>query len=175
MTIDDKIIDEKLEYNISGKAAKILALSSGKIYKYEYLTGEEILPSDQSRIKEQAKLTYFLLSKSFEKQIKTIKNQGIMQFEAWKDIKIRRKSRTRINWRTFSKKVRTNEITNEIDKIKKMGRKKITKRFKDTLKAFEDFKNKQQSVWSNVFWYVKKYLYSEGICDTLYIEIKCKC
>ena len=36
-----------------------------------------------------------------------------------------------------------------------MGRKKITKRFKDTLKAFEDFKNKQQSVWSNVFWYVK--------------------
>ena len=82
MTIDDKIIDEKLEYNISGKAAKILALSSGKIYKYEYLTGEEILPSDQSRIKEQAKLTQFRLSKSFEKQIKTIKNQGILQFEA---------------------------------------------------------------------------------------------
>ena len=46
MTIDDKIIDEKLQYNINREGAKISALSSGKIDKYEYLTGEEILPSD---------------------------------------------------------------------------------------------------------------------------------
>ena len=45
MKITDKIRDEKLHYNISKEAAKISALSSGKIY--EYLTGEEVLPSDQ--------------------------------------------------------------------------------------------------------------------------------
>ena len=49
---------------------------SGKIDKYEYLTGEEILPSDLSRIIEQAKFTYSPLGKAFEKQIKTIEEQG---------------------------------------------------------------------------------------------------
>ena len=49
MTIDDKIKDEKLQCDISKEAAKISALLSGKIDKYEYLTGEEILPSDQIR------------------------------------------------------------------------------------------------------------------------------
>ena len=44
MTTDDKIRDEKLKYNINREAAKISALSFGKIDKYEYLTGEEILP-----------------------------------------------------------------------------------------------------------------------------------
>ena len=58
MTIDDKIINEKIQYDINRKAAKISALSSSKIDKYEYLTGKEILPSDQSRITEQAKFTY---------------------------------------------------------------------------------------------------------------------
>ena len=58
MTIDDKIGDEKLQYDINKEAAKISALSSVKIHKYEYLTGEEILPSDQRRVIEQAKLTY---------------------------------------------------------------------------------------------------------------------
>ena len=50
MTIDDKITDEKLRYDINREAAKMSGLFSGKIDKYEYLTGEEILPSDQSRI-----------------------------------------------------------------------------------------------------------------------------
>ena len=44
MTIDDQIKDERLQYNINRKAAKLSALSSGKIHKYEYLTGENILP-----------------------------------------------------------------------------------------------------------------------------------
>ena len=43
MTIDDKIRDEKLQYDVDREVAKILALSSGKIDKYEYLTDEEIL------------------------------------------------------------------------------------------------------------------------------------
>ena len=75
MAINDKIKDEKLSGNINREAAKISALSSGKIYKYEYPTSEEILPSDQSRI-EQTKFTYFPLGKAFEKQIKTNEDQG---------------------------------------------------------------------------------------------------
>ena len=70
MTIDDKIRGEKLQFNFNRKAAKISALSSGKIDKYEYLTCKEALPSDQNRIIEKAKFTYYLLGKAFEKQTK---------------------------------------------------------------------------------------------------------
>ena len=55
MIIDDQIMDEKLQYDINREAAKISALSSGKINKYEYITGEEILPSNQKQIIKQAK------------------------------------------------------------------------------------------------------------------------
>ena len=58
MTIDDKITDEKLQYDINREAAKIWAWSSGKVDKYEYLIGEEILSSDQSRLMEQANFIY---------------------------------------------------------------------------------------------------------------------
>ena len=57
------------------KAAKISALPSGKIHKYEYLTGEDILPSNQQQIIEQAKSTYSSLGKAFEKQ-KQLKIKG---------------------------------------------------------------------------------------------------
>ena len=50
MTIDDKIRDEKLQYDINREAAKLSALSSGKIHKYEYLTGEDILPTNKQQI-----------------------------------------------------------------------------------------------------------------------------
>ena len=75
MTNDDKTKYEKVQYNINRGVAKIPALSSGKIDKYEYLTGEEILPSDQSRIIEQAKFTNSPLVKTFEIQIKAIENK----------------------------------------------------------------------------------------------------
>ena len=75
MTIDDKIKDGKLQYDINREAAKVSVLSSGKIDKYEYLTGEEILQSDQSRIIEQARFTYSPLGKAFEKERKTIEEQ----------------------------------------------------------------------------------------------------
>ena len=74
MTIDDQIKDEKLQYNINREAAKISALSSGEIRKYEYLTGEDILPSNQQQIIEQPKFTYSPLGKAFDKQTKTIKD-----------------------------------------------------------------------------------------------------
>ena len=86
---NDQIRDEKLHYNISRKAAKISALSSGKIDKYEYLTGKEILPSNQQQIIEQAKFTYSPLGKAFEKQIKTIEDQGEKQVKALEDLKLK--------------------------------------------------------------------------------------
>ena len=70
MTIDDQFRDEKLQYDINREATKILTLSSGKIDKYENLTGEEILPSNQKQIIEQVKFTYSPLEKAFEKHIK---------------------------------------------------------------------------------------------------------
>ena len=50
------------------KLQKISVLSSGKINKYEYVTSEEILPSNQKQIIEQAKLTYFPFGEAFAKQ-----------------------------------------------------------------------------------------------------------
>ena len=85
MTIEDQIKDEKLQYDINREAAKISALSSGKIDKYEYLTGEEILPSNQQQIIEQAKFTYSPLGKAFEKQTKTIEDKGEKQIKAIQD------------------------------------------------------------------------------------------
>ena len=73
MTIEEQIRDEKLQYDTNREAAKISALSSDKIDKYEYLTGEEILPSNQQQIIEQAKFTYSPLGKAFDKLTKKLK------------------------------------------------------------------------------------------------------
>ena len=70
MTINDLIRDEKLHYDMNREAAKISALSSSKIHKYEYLTGKEVLPSEQKQIIEQAKFTYSPLGNAFEKKKK---------------------------------------------------------------------------------------------------------
>ena len=76
MIIDEEIRVEKLQYDINREAAKILGQLSAKFDKYEYLTGEEILPSNQKQTIEQAKFTYSPLGKAFEKQITTIEEQG---------------------------------------------------------------------------------------------------
>ena len=87
MTINDQIKDEKLQYDINREAAKTSALSSGKLSKYEYLTGEDILPSNQQQIIEQTKFTYSPLGKAFEKQTKKIKDHGKKQVEALENLK----------------------------------------------------------------------------------------
>ena len=76
MTSNDQIRDEKLQYDINRGAATISALSLGKIHKNEYLTGEDILSSNQQQIIEQAKHAYSPLGKAFEKQIKIEEDQG---------------------------------------------------------------------------------------------------
>ena len=85
MTIDDQIKYEKLQYGINREAAKISALSSGKFNKYEYLTGEEVLPSNKQQIIEQAKFEYSPLGNAFEKPLKTIEDQGEKQVKAIQD------------------------------------------------------------------------------------------
>ena len=87
MTIDDQIEDEKLQCNINREVAKISVLSSGKINKYEYLIGEEILPSNQKQITEEAKFTYSPLGKAFEKQIKAIEDQRKKQVDLLNTLK----------------------------------------------------------------------------------------
>ena len=82
MNIDGQIKDEKVQQDINRDAAKISALSWSKINKYryifiwKYLTGEEILPSNQKIITERARFTYSPLGKAFEKQTKIIEDEG---------------------------------------------------------------------------------------------------
>ena len=76
MTSNDQIMDEKVKYDVNREAAKISVFSSGKIHKYEYLFGEDILASNQQQIMEETKFTYSPLGEAFEKQMKTIEDQG---------------------------------------------------------------------------------------------------
>ena len=107
MTTDHQIKDGKLQYDINTEAVKISVLSSGKINNYEYLTGEEIWPSNQKQIIEPAKLTYYPLGKVFEKQTKTIEDQGkshAFKQKSWcfKRFNIRKSNKN--NWMNFTKR-----------------------------------------------------------------------
>ena len=118
MTINGQIRDEKLRSDVNREATKISALSSGKIHKYEYLTGEDILPSNQQQIIEQAKFTYSPLGKAFEKQIKTIEDQDKKQVEALNTLKSN-------NQLTIEDVIPDNALSNdeakkELDKIKEI-------------------------------------------------------
>ena len=90
---NDQIKDEKLQYNINREAAKISALSSGKLHKYEYLTGKDILPSTHQQIIEQTKFTYSPLGKIFDKKIKTTEDQGKKQVDTLNNLKADNKIR----------------------------------------------------------------------------------
>ena len=87
ITINDQIRDEKLQHDINREAAKISALLSGEIHKYKYLTGEDILPSNQQQIIEQTEFTYSPLGKAFEKQTKAIEDQEQKQVETLNTLK----------------------------------------------------------------------------------------
>ena len=105
MTTDDQIRNEKLQYGINRETSKILALSSNELRKFEYLTGQEILPSNQKQVIEQAKFSYSPLGKAFEKQIKTIKDQGKKEVKALENLKKKNKKQLRINlMKTFQYK-----------------------------------------------------------------------
>ena len=111
MTINDQIRDEKLRADINREAAKISALSSGKIHKYEYLTGEDILPLTQQQIIEQTKFTYSPLGKAFEKQVKSIEDQGKKQVDVLKDLKQKEQTKTIIFNDLINKRKKNEPIT----------------------------------------------------------------
>ena len=123
MTIDDQIRDEKLQYDINREAAEISVLSSGKIDKYEYLTGKEILPSNQQQIVQQAKFTYSPFGKALEKQMKAIKDQGERQVEALKGLKPEKQTKSIEG--NFSEGYESIEIKNELNEIKEYEKKSI--------------------------------------------------
>ena len=133
MTINDQIRDKKLQYDINREAAKIAkisALLSGKIHKYEYLTGEDILPSNQQQIIEQARFTYSPLGKGFEKQIKTIEDQRQKQVDALENLKPKEQAKA-ITYKsddddddntTISKEIFDGILEERMDEILKMSR-----------------------------------------------------
>ena len=121
MTINDQTRDEKLQYDINREAAKISALSSVKIHKYEYLTGEDILPSNQQQIIEQTKFTCSPLGKAFEKQIKTIEDQGKLQVEALNTLKPN--NQLTIEDLIPKGALNNDEAKKELDKIKEIEKK----------------------------------------------------
>ena len=101
----------------------ISALSSKKIDKYEYLTGEGILPSNQKQIIEQAKFTYSPLGKAFEKQIKRIEYRGAKPVKALEDLNL--KDQPKSIEGIFPKGNETNEVKDELSKIKRYENKAI--------------------------------------------------
>ena len=129
MAINDHIRDEKLQYDTDREAAKIPALSSGKIHKYEYLTGEDILPSNQQQTIEQARFTYCPLGKAFEKQIKTIKDQGKKQINALEKLKPKEQTKA-ITYNSddyddntpISKEIYDEILEERMDEVLKMSR-----------------------------------------------------
>ena len=129
MTIYDKIRYEKLKYVINKEAAKISALSSLKIDKYEYLTGEEILARGESRITEQAKFTYSALAKATETHKSNWRSRNKRSW-GFKSFKPEENQELNSIEGLFPKKVRNNEIKTEIDEIKKWEDKIQQKDFK---------------------------------------------
>ena len=130
MTINDQIRDEKLQFDINREAAKILELSPGKIHKYEYLTGEDILPPNQQQIIEQAKFTYSPLGKAFEKQIKTIEDQGQKQIDALEKLKDQNKQLVNVSDDDEDKLLHSKELKlfeniykKRLDKIEELTKK----------------------------------------------------
>ena len=145
MTIEDQIKDEKLQYDINREAAKISALLSGKIDKYEYLTGEKILPSNQQQIIEQAKFTYSPLGKAFEKQTKTIEDKREKLIKAIQDNKKQMVNIQEVTIKNIiSENILNDEAKKEIDKIseieKTIDREKLVYRESEYTYSFQNFR-----------------------------------
>ena len=127
------------------RSSQISALSSGKIHKYGYLTGEDILPSNQQQIIEQAKFTYSPLGKAFEKQIKTIKDQGKKQVDVLENLKS--KEETRTNEDKSNNKTKATIVFNDLINKRKAYEYKDSKELFNAIKSnqikFGDVKNKK--------------------------------
>ena len=143
MTIDDQIKDKKLQYDINREAAKISAISSGKIDKHENLTGDKILPSNQLQTIGKAKFSDSSFGKAFEKQTKTIEDQGEKQVGGLKSLESSDKQLPSI--KDFISKERLNpEIIDEIERFeeeeKKIDKSKMVYKGYNQTDDFRKFK-----------------------------------
>ena len=111
MTINDQIKDEKLQYDINREAAKISALSSGKLHKYEYLTGEDVLPSNQQQIIEQTYLLILLQEELLKNKQKQSRIKVKKQVDALEKLK---PEKTKLIKDTSNNQSRTTIIFNEL-------------------------------------------------------------
>ena len=91
MTVTDqiKILERKImlneaQYDLDRKAAKISALSSNYLDKYEYFTGEDL--EYKPSVIEQAKFEYSLLGKVFTKGLKKEQDKKEGLFKRLKNI-----------------------------------------------------------------------------------------
>ena len=121
-----------------------MALSSGKIDKYEYLTGEKILPSNQQQITKQVKFTYSPLGKAFEKQTKTIENQEEKQIKTIQDNKIQPANTQELTIKNIiSENIMSEEAKKEMYKImeieKTTDREKLFCRASEYTYSFQNF------------------------------------
>ena len=152
MTINDTIKDEEKQYDMNREKAKISALSWGKIDKYEYLTGEETLLSNQRQIMEQAKFRYSPSVKTFQKKKKKrklIKEQGEKQKKALensvdKKFYSEQKSIASLFAKDILKKLQKWEMNLKemIWFIKQVTRKKLKYMFFRSLKYYDIFEEK---------------------------------
>ena len=145
MIINDPIRDKKLQYDINREASIISALSSGEKNKYEYLTGKDILPSNQQQIIEQARFTYSPLGKAFEKQIKTTEDQGKKQVDALNTLK----SNNQLTTEDAIPKnaVNNDEAKKELDKTREIekivDRQKLIYETNEYTYSFKNFQTKK--------------------------------
>ena len=152
MAVNDQIRDEQLQYDINRVTTKISALSSSKTRKYEYLTGESILSSNQQQVIEQAKFTDSPLGKAFEKQIKRIEDQGKKQVDALNTLKSNRQLTSED---VLPKNALDNdEAKKELDKIKEteksIDREKLiyeTDEYTYSFKNFQTIKTFGQEIY----------------------------
>ena len=121
MTIDDKIRDEKPQYDINREAAKISALWFRKINECEYLTDEETLPPDQSSVIEQTKFSYSPLGKVFEKETKMTEEKDEKQIDAITDQKKRLETLSnKDDHKSIDKKIFDRVVIERFDEIKEL-------------------------------------------------------
>ena len=140
MIIKDKIRDEKLQRYINKQVAKISPLSSEKIYKYEYLTGEEILLPDQRGAIEQVEFLNFSSGKAFEKQIKTGEKQLKKHEEHGQQLGKYNKTKTKQKY--IFEELANKRMEEKQDLSKKIDFNNLTNRYKENNdpKTFPGFK-----------------------------------
>ena len=161
MTIDDKTRDEKLQHDINRETAKISTLSYKKIDNYKFLTGDKILSPDQRRVIDQATFAYSALGKAFEKQTKTIEEQGKKQIDAITDQNKRPEAlNNKDDHRGIYKPIFDRVVKERFVEIKKLTYQidhvDLIYYFKNnTTKVFNDFHDGIEIFKKNTIWWIE--------------------